>query len=141
MLNSNIGIRELLLNEKDSVILATVNEIQALYSQLDGISITNSNFEETEYIIKEIKEKENDLISNSSAYQTYIDRMNCNWQSIQKEITDIFTANNIKHFFTKGSILCNIYDDQCIRTRGDIDVFVSFEDVEKAKNEGVINKP
>ena len=87
LLNSNIGIRELLLNEKDSVILATVNEIQALYSQLDGISITNSNFEETEYIIKEIKEKENDLISNSSAYQTYIDRMNCNWQSIQKEIT------------------------------------------------------
>ena len=54
--------------------------------------------------------------------------------SIQKEITDIFNANNIKHLFTKGSILCNIYDDQCIRTRGDIDVFVSFKDVEKAKN-------
>ena len=87
LLNSNIGIREILFSEKDSVILARVNEIQALYSQLDDISTTSPNSEETENIIKEIKENENSLLSKSSAYRTYIDKMNCNWQSVQKKLT------------------------------------------------------
>lgn len=87
LLNSNIGIRELLLNEKDSDIIATVKEIQNLYSKLDNISTTNPNFEEMEIITNEIKEKENGLVSKSSAYRTYIDKMNFNWQSVQKELT------------------------------------------------------
>ena len=54
LLNSNIGIRELLLSEKDSIILIKVNEIQSLYSLLDDISTTSPNSEEIENIIKEI---------------------------------------------------------------------------------------
>ena len=87
LLNSNIGIRELLHEERDSTISVIVNEIQELYTQLDGFSIMSSNREEKERVINEIKEKENSLVSKSSAYQAYIDRMNCNWQSIQERIT------------------------------------------------------
>lgn len=87
LLNSNIGIREILINERDSAILATMNEIQNLYAQLDDISIMSPNYEEREHIINEIEEKESDLVSKSSAYRVYIDRMNCNWQSVQERLT------------------------------------------------------
>ena len=54
--------------------------------------------------------------------------------SIQEEITYIFNSNNINHLFTKGSVLCKYYDDPSIRTRGDIDVFVEYNNLLKAKD-------
>ena len=59
--------------------------------------------------------------------------------SLQKEITDIFNVNNINHLYFKGSVLCNIYDDPSIRTRGDIDIYVSPEQFSKAKEVLVSN--
>jgi len=53
--------------------------------------------------------------------------------SLQNEITNIFNSNNINHLYFKGSVLCNLYDDPSIRTRGDIDVYVSPNNLEKAK--------
>lgn len=59
--------------------------------------------------------------------------------SLQKEITSLFNLNYIKHFYTKGSLICDLYDDVSIRTRGDIDVFVSFADVERARDILILN--
>ena len=59
--------------------------------------------------------------------------------SIQNEITNIFNANNINHLYFKGSVLCNLYDDPSIRTRGDIDVYVSPENLELAKKMLIYN--
>ena len=53
--------------------------------------------------------------------------------TLQNEISNIFNANNIKHLFFKGSVLCNLYDDSSIRTRGDIDVYIDPNDLEKAR--------
>ena len=53
--------------------------------------------------------------------------------SIQNEITNLFNSNNINHIYFKGSVLCNLYDDISIRTRGDIDLYVSPKDIDKAK--------
>lgn len=53
--------------------------------------------------------------------------------SIQKEITDIFNDNNLNHLYFKGSVLCNLYDDPSIRTRGDIDVYVGYNNLDNAK--------
>ena len=52
---------------------------------------------------------------------------------LQEEITNIFNLNNIRHIYFKGSVLAKIYDDPAVRTRGDIDVYVSSEDLDKAK--------
>ena len=54
--------------------------------------------------------------------------------SLQNEITNIFNANNIDHLYFKGSVLCNLYDDPSIRTRGDIDVYVDINDLSKARS-------
>ena len=54
--------------------------------------------------------------------------------SIQNEITNIFNDNNINHLYFKGSVLCNLYDDISVRTRGDIDVYVDINDLDKAKS-------
>ncbi len=54
--------------------------------------------------------------------------------SLQNEISNIFNVNNIKHLFFKGSVLCNLYDDPSIRTRGDIDVYIDPNDLEKARS-------
>ncbi len=53
--------------------------------------------------------------------------------SLQNEITNIFNANDINHLYFKGSVLCNLYDDPSIRTRGDIDVYVGYDNLDKAK--------
>ena len=54
--------------------------------------------------------------------------------SLQDEITNIFNANNINHLYFKGSVLCNLYDDPSIRTRGDIDVYINSNDLSKARS-------
>ena len=51
--------------------------------------------------------------------------------SLDKEITDILNKNKIPHIYFKGTILSKIYDDPSIRTRGDIDLYVSPDNIEK----------
>jgi len=53
--------------------------------------------------------------------------------SIQNEITELFNVNNINHIFFKGSVLSRIYDDPSVRTRGDIDLYVSYKNLETSK--------
>lgn len=53
--------------------------------------------------------------------------------NLQTEITNIFNENNINHVYFKGSVLSKIYDDPAVRTRGDIDLYVSSKDLDKAK--------
>ena len=53
--------------------------------------------------------------------------------SVQNEITNIFNDNNINHLYFKGSVLCNLYDDISVRTRGDIDVYVDINDLDNAR--------
>ena len=48
---------------------------------------------------------------------------------VQKDIINIFNEHNINHLFFKGSVLAYLYDDPSIRTRGDIDVFVEYNDL------------
>ena len=52
---------------------------------------------------------------------------------IQEEITNIFNKNNINHIYFKGSVLSKIYDDPSVRTRGDIDLYISPNDLDDAK--------
>ena len=47
-------------------------------------------------------------------------------------ITSIFNQNKIKHVYFKGTILSRIYDDPSIRTRGDIDFYIDYRDMDKA---------
>lgn len=53
---------------------------------------------------------------------------------LQKEITQLFNENDIQHLYFKGSVLNQIYPDSALRTRGDIDVYVSETDFNKAKS-------
>ena len=52
---------------------------------------------------------------------------------LQSEITKILNENQISHFYFKGSVLSNIYPDNALRTRGDIDFIVKKEDFSRAK--------
>ena len=54
--------------------------------------------------------------------------------NLQEEITNIFNDNNINHVYFKGSVLSKIYDDPAIRTRGDIDLYVNPNELDKAKD-------
>lgn len=54
--------------------------------------------------------------------------------SLQNEITSIFNKNQIKHVYFKGSVVSKYYDDPSVRTRGDIDLYVSLEDFHKAED-------
>ncbi len=54
--------------------------------------------------------------------------------SLQEQLTDLFNKNDINHLYVKGSIINKIYDDNALRTRGDIDVYLDIKDLEKAKN-------
>ena len=53
--------------------------------------------------------------------------------SIQNDISQIFNDKNINHIYFKGSIISKLYDDPSVRTRGDIDLYVSPNDISKAK--------
>ncbi len=52
---------------------------------------------------------------------------------LQLKLTELFNQNNIRHLYVKGSILNKIYDDEALRTRGDIDVLIDAENLNKAK--------
>lgn len=53
--------------------------------------------------------------------------------SLQQNITALFDENKIRHLYVKGSVLNHLYDDNALRTRGDIDVYIDIENLEKAK--------
>lgn len=52
---------------------------------------------------------------------------------LQREISVLFNEASISHFFIKGTILCSLYPDEALRTRGDIDVVVEPKNYAKAK--------
>lgn len=49
--------------------------------------------------------------------------------ALQNQITEIFNKGKIKHLYLKGSVLCHIYPDVALRTRGDIDVLIEERDL------------
>ena len=55
------------------------------------------------------------------------------FNEIEKEVSKILNENNIDHFYFKGAILSKIYDDPSVRTRGDIDLYVGYDNFDKAK--------
>lgn len=55
-----------------------------------------------------------------------------NFLRAQKEIDKAFT--DIKHLYFKGSVMYQYYPDFALRTRGDIDFYVSDDDYQKAKD-------
>ena len=55
------------------------------------------------------------------------------FKNVENIITNIFNDNNINHFYFKGSVLCNYYQDPSVRTRGDIDLYIDIIDLDKAR--------
>ena len=55
------------------------------------------------------------------------------FKNVENIITNIFNDNNINHFYFKGSVLCNYYQDLSVRTRGDIDLYIDINDLDKAR--------
>lgn len=53
--------------------------------------------------------------------------------NLQEEITYLFNTNNINHIYFKGAVLAKLFDDSSVRTRGDIDLYVSPNELTKAK--------
>lgn len=53
--------------------------------------------------------------------------------ALQNQITEIFNKEKIKHIFLKGSVLCKIYPDPALRTRGDIDVLIEENDLVRVR--------
>ena len=51
----------------------------------------------------------------------------------QKTITRKLNENHIDHLYVKGSILNQLYNDNTLRTRGDIDIFVDPNKIEQVK--------
>lgn len=43
------------------------------------------------------------------------------------------SLNKISHIYFKGSVISKLYDDPYVRTRGDIDVYISPKEIEKTK--------
>ena len=50
---------------------------------------------------------------------------------LTKYTSNLLNKYQIKHLIIKGSVLYKLYDDIAIRSRGDIDIYVSPEDYEK----------
>ena len=51
---------------------------------------------------------------------------------LQEELSSILNEAKIKHTFIKGSVLCTIYPDKALRTRGDIDILIIDDNFDKA---------
>lgn len=50
---------------------------------------------------------------------------------LTKYTSNLLNKYQIKHLIIKGSVLYKLYDDIAIRSRGDIDIYVSPKDYEK----------
>ena len=86
LLNSSLSIQDLLQKE-DTVALAIANKIQTLYFKLDSIKSDTGNIEDRERIAIEIKNSEDSLILESSAYRNYLDNIECHWHAVQEQLT------------------------------------------------------
>ena len=104
LLNSNSNIRYLLLKENNNTNNTIVNNLNNLYNQLDSISNT-INSDSYNNVIADIKKEESLLASQSVAYRTYIDNINCRWQDVQKKLT----ASDIAIEFLKCPL--GLYND------------------------------
>lgn len=54
--------------------------------------------------------------------------------NLQNELTNELNKNNIKHIYFKGAVLARLYPDSALRTRGDIDIYVDYNDFSIAKD-------
>lgn len=51
----------------------------------------------------------------------------------QKHLSQKLNNAAIDHLYVKGSVLNYLYDDNALRTRGDIDIYVDFKHIEEVK--------
>lgn len=87
LLNSNISIKGLMQKEKNNQIKKRFKTVLLLYSQLDSLSIYSSTNTTQINLTKErIREIEDYIASNSTAYQNYINELSCNWQSVRSKL-------------------------------------------------------
>lgn len=77
------------------------------------------------YLVYQKKEYKSFYISSVIKQEAFL--------NLQSELTNLFNDNKIAHFYLKGSVLCKIYPDVSLRTRGDIDVVVKTNDFIKAE--------
>lgn len=84
LLNSNLNIKQIVLNEGIQENVSNLNQISQLYEKLDNCSSLKNKEDSLNYQIikKNILERERELINKSKAYRTYIDQMDCNWEQI-----------------------------------------------------------
>ncbi len=66
-------------------------------------------------------------------------RMGIMWEMIYNDITEILSQAKIPHIIVKGYVLRNLYTEKDMRTMGDLDFVVAFENLEKAMNP-IVNK-
>lgn len=59
--------------------------------------------------------------------------LNQKFNMVEELLRNIFDKNNISYIFLKGANISHLYPDPEIRTRSDIDIYISFNDYEKAK--------
>ncbi len=78
------------------------------------------------YLVYQKKEYKSFYVSSVVKQEAFL--------NLQEELTTLFNDNKIDHFYLKGSVLCEIYPDVSLRTRGDIDVVVRTNDLIKAQN-------
>jgi len=75
-------------------------------------------------------------ITNDSKYKKYYisgavsDEKYC---KVKDHVTNILNKNGIKHLYVKGTLISKMYPDSAVRTRGDIDVYVTLDDFTRAR--------
>lgn len=112
MLKAYFHNQHLIINDNDENELISCAKEQALTQYL--------------YLVYQKKEYKSFYISSVVKQEAFL--------NLQKEITSLFNDNQIDHFYLKGSVLCKIYPDVSLRTRGDIDIVVRTNDFIKAQN-------
>ncbi|RIA75630.1 putative nucleotidyltransferase-like protein [Anaeroplasma bactoclasticum] len=111
-----------------------MNLVDTIRAYLKGEKLNNESFDErllnhaiTQsldtilYPVYGIKEYKKYYVSWVLKQEKYYD--------LDKEITTLFNKNHINHIYFKGTVLSTLYDDPSIRTRGDIDFYVSKDDM------------
>ncbi|MGM9970999.1 MAG: nucleotidyltransferase family protein [Anaeroplasmataceae bacterium] len=78
------------------------------------------------YLVYKNKEFKQYYITSSIIQERFI--------QAQDILSNILSENKIRHIFLKGSILCKLYPDIALRTRGDIDIYIDDSDITKVRN-------
>jgi len=88
LLNTNLNIKDIILNEGNERNNDCVNIINQLNLEMDSLTLIEDYENSKEYhrIKNEIIEKENEIISNSNAYSDYLDKITCEWVDIKKNL-------------------------------------------------------